>query len=140
MSILSCFSKNKSKKYYFVASVRDALEEVPASLKREKGLPDNYKYENHDRRCWGFFQSKDKAIQAVEENWTDLNEAGYYKYAVVEPHYEGLLNPVPGEEMWFRAKYILVGADGEKKRKVCDGYERCETPKWAEQTCGWAIS
>lgn len=100
-------------KYYFIASVRDD--------------------ENHDSRCWGFFTSKDKAIQAVTENWTDMNEAGYYKYAVIEPHYEGLINPIIGEDIWFVAKY-------DKEKKMCLGYEQCEKPKFAEGFSGWTIS
>jgi hypothetical protein len=130
MSILNCFSHNK--KYYFIASVRDTLQEVPDELKKLKNLPDDYKYENHDSRCWGFFMSKRKAIHAVTENWTDMNEAGYYKYVVIEPHYEGLLNPIPNEDIWFRAVY--------NKQKICLGYKECERPDWAIDTVGWAIS
>lgn len=138
MNIMNFFSR-KPKKYYFIATVRDARQEVEDIIKKAKGLPDDYKYENHDSRCWGFYRSKKKAIQAVTENWTDMNEAAYYHYAIIEPHYEGLINPVIGEEMWFKAKY----EEREDKRgtyKMCVGYEPCDVPKWAEHTCGWALS
>jgi len=137
MNIMNFFSRKR--KYYFIASVRDAKQEVDDIIKKAKNLPDDYKYENHDSRCWGFFRSKKKAIQAVTENWTDMNEAAYYHYAVIEPHYEGLINPIIGEEMWFKAKY----EEREDKRgtyKACVGYEPCDVPKWAKQICGWTIS
>lgn len=138
MNIMNFFSR-KPKKYYFIATVRDARQEVEDIIKKAKGLPDDYKYENHDSRCWGFYRSKKKAIQAVTENWTDMNEAAYYHYAIIEPHYEGLISPVIGEEMWFKAKY----EEREDKRgtyKMCVGYEPCDVPEWAEHTCGWALS
>lgn len=138
MNIMNFFSR-KRKKYYFIASVRDVKQEVDDIIKKAKNLPDDYKYENHDSRCWGFFRSKKKAIQAVTENWTDMNEAAYYHYVVIEPHYEGLVNPIIGEEMWFKAKY----EEREDKRgtyKMCVGYEPCDVPAWAKQTCGWTIS
>ena len=138
MNIMNFFSR-KPKKYYFIATVRDARQEVEDIIKKAKGLPDDYKYENHDSRCWGFYRSKKKAIQAVTENWTDMNEAAYYHYAIIEPHYEGLINPAIGEEMWFKAKY----EEREDKRgtyKMCVGYEPCDVPEWAEHTCGWALS
>ena len=103
--------------------MRDAKQEVDDIIKKVKNLPDDYKYENHDSRCWGFFRSKKKAIQAVTENWTDMNKAAYYRYAVIEPHYEGLINPIIGEEMWFKAKY----KEREDKRgtyKALDTYHR----------------
>lgn len=142
MNTLNCFSqrmnnpfrkRRKPQKYYFIASVRDIMEELEPELKKLRGLPDDWKYENHEHRCWGFYLSKDRAIRAVTENWTDMNEAGYYKYAVIEPHYEGLINPIINEDIWFVAKY-------DKEKKICLGYERCERPKWAEHVCGWTIS
>ena len=131
MNILSCFLHNK--KYYFIASVRDVMQELEPELKKLRGLPDDFKYENHDHRCWGFFTSKRKAIRAVIENWTDMNEAGYYKYVVIEPHYKGLLNPIPGDDIWFKAIY-------NDKHNQCLGYKECEKPDWAKDTVGWTIS
>lgn len=136
MNIMNFFSRKR--KYYFIASVRDAKQEVDDIIKKVKNLSDDYKYENHDSRCWGFYRSKKKAIQAVTENWTDMNEAGYYRYAVIEPHYEGLINPIIGEEMWFKAKYEKRTDD--KEEYYCTGYEPCEVPEWAKQICGWTIS
>lgn len=44
-----------------------------------------------ETRTWGFYSDKDTAIQAVLENRTDLYEAGWYRYAVVEAVHEGLI-------------------------------------------------
>ena len=137
MNIMNFFSKKR--KYYFIASVRDAKQEVDDIIKKAKNLPDDYKYENHDSHCWGFFRSKKKAIQAVTENWTDMNEAAYYHYVIIEPHYEGLISPIIGEEMWFKAKYEKR-TDDRGQYSYCVGYEPCEVPEWATQTYGWAIS
>lgn len=137
MNIMNFFSRKR--KYYFIASVRDTKQEVDDIIKKAKNLPDDYKYENHDSRCWGFYRSKKKAIQAVTENWTDMNEAGYYRYAVIESHYEGLINPIIGEEMWFKAKYEKC-EDKCGTYKMCVGYEPCGVPEWAKQICGWTIS
>lgn len=137
MNIMNFFSNKR--KYYFIASVRDAMQEVDDIIKKARNLPDDYKYENHDHRCWGFFRSKKKAIQAVMGNWTDMNEDAYYHYVVIEPHYEGLINPIIGEEMWFKAKYEKR-TDSRGEYNYCIGYEPCDTPKWAKETCGWTIS
>lgn len=137
MNIMNFFSRKR--KYYFIASVRDAKQEADDIIKKARSLPDDYKYENHDSRCWGFFRSKKKAIQAVTENWIDMNEAAYYHYVIIEPHYEGLISPIIGEEMWFKAKYEKR-TDGRGQYNYCVGYEPCEIPEWAKQTYGWAIS
>ena len=50
---------------------------------------------------------------------------------MIEPHYEGLLNPIPNEDIWFRAVY---------NGKTCLGYKECEKPDWAKDTVGWTIS
>ena len=66
MNIMNFFSRRR--KYYFIASVRDAKQEVDDIIKKARNLPDDYKYENHDSRCWGFFRSKKKAINKLNEN------------------------------------------------------------------------
>ena len=111
-----------NKKFWFIASVREN------TAYREDGS--SYKY--HDSRCWGFFEDKEKAIKAVEENWTDMNEAGYYPYAVIESVSEGLLTVVdnPEETIWFKAIY--------KDNKFIK-YEITEQPEFAKDFVGWTI-
>lgn len=77
-------------------------------------------------RCWGFYTDKDTAIQALHENWTNMEET-VYKYAVLEGHLEGIAH-LTGYQQWFKF-------DIEKK-----GYFEIEKPKPAEHFCGWSIS
>lgn len=120
------------KKYYFIASVRVYKEKWPEGTKNYKGEDVGGKeYEQHESRCWGFYTSKKKAIRAVEENWSDMNEAGYYKYAVIEELMEGLLQCCLSDKaMWFEAKY---------DNNHFLGYKKCELPKFADHVCGWTI-
>ena len=109
------------KKFWFIASVR---EEVAYRA-------DGSSYVYHDSRCWGFYSNKKKAIKAVEENWTDMNEAGYYPYAVIEEIAEGLLQIYTSSKaLWFKACY---------DNGYCE-YKKCETPEFAKGIVGWTIS
>jgi hypothetical protein len=121
------------KKYYFIASVRVYKEKWPEGTKNYKGEDAGGKeYEQHESRCWGFYTSKKKAIKAVEENWTDMNEAGYYPYVVIESATEGLLTVVnnPEDTIWFKAIY---------KDKEFIKYEITEQPEFAKGFVGWTI-
>ena len=40
-------------------------------------------------RTWGFFSDKEKALETLKHNYTDLWET-VYDYAVLEPYYEGV--------------------------------------------------
>lgn len=127
---------------WFVATVRDAKQEVEDCIKEAKGLPKDYKYENHDSRTWGFYYDLGKALKAVHENWTDMNEAGYYDYAVIEPHDVGLLGveKAVSNTLWFKAEYEERKTDKGTPYKCCTRYVECSTPSWAEHTVGWCLS
>ena len=43
-----------------------------------------------DHRVVGFYEDLETAKKAVEENWCDLYEDGYYKYAIIEEQEPGL--------------------------------------------------
>ena len=74
-------------KIYFVATCRDIKKD-------ELGWLDY----GGAHRVVGFFPDMETARKAVEENWCDLYEDGYYKYAIIEEHEDGLYsiceNPV----------------------------------------------
>ena len=53
------------------------------------------------RRCVGFYHELESAITSVEENDMDINEAGYYHYAVIEKVNIGMYN-FAMEELWFK--------------------------------------
>lgn len=83
------------KKYYFIATVRE----------EHAYRKDGSKYTYYDNRTWGFFTSKKKAIRAVKENWTDMNECGYYPWTVIGTYTEGLLSRCYEPELWFKENY-----------------------------------
>jgi hypothetical protein len=120
---------------WFVASVRDHDEIIP-KIEGKEELAGTV-YHNHDSRCWGFFYDLETAMEAIRNNVTDLNEAGYYAYAVIEPKKQGLCYVEPScSNRWFKAKY---GTDKDGN-KICTGYVDCEEPEWAKQIVGWTIS
>lgn len=120
---------------WFVASVRDHDEIIP-KIEGKEELAGTI-YHNHDSRCWGFFYDLETAMEAIRNNVTDLNEAGYYAYAVIEPKKQGLCYVEPScSNRWFKAKY---GTDKDGN-KICTGYVDCEEPEWAKQIIGWTIS
>ena len=57
--------------------------------------------EKHGYRCVGYVSKLEDAIDIVESNSGDLNEAGYYPHAVIENVEEGIYqydqNPI-----WFK--------------------------------------
>lgn len=53
---------------------------------------------------WGFFKTKEIAIQAIKENWTDLFEVGHYTHGVVSEIEEGI-SSFPRKQWWYKADY-----------------------------------
>jgi hypothetical protein len=51
-------------------------------------------------RCWGYYFDRAVAEKAIEENWTDMSEMEYYKYAVLVEQGQG---PLPEQEelQWY---------------------------------------
>lgn len=127
---------------WFVASVRDAKQQVADCVKEALNLPKDYTHECHDSRTWGFYYDLGKALEAVHHNVTDLNEAGFYDYAVIEPHDVGLLSieKAVSNTLWFKAEYEELKDKNGKPYKCCTGYKECPTPPWAEHTVGWCLS
>ena len=66
-------------KAYFVATANDCIKDKLGWLDWGKS-----------HRIVGFFKDLETAKQAVEENWGDLYEDGYYKYAIIEEREDGL--------------------------------------------------
>lgn len=73
--------------------------------------------EKHGNRCVGYVSKLDEAIDIVKNNYADLNEAGYYPYAVIENVEEGIYrydqNPI-----WF------------KFNETMETYEKSERPSF----------
>ena len=51
-------------------------------------------------RCWGYYFSRKTAAEAIEGNWTDMSELGYYRYGVLGSLGEGPL-PSQKELQWY---------------------------------------
>jgi len=85
--------------------------------------------ERQRHRCWGWYKDLEDAVKAVEKNHTDINEAGYYPYAIIEKVPNGVL-PVGVEEIhWFKWK------GGREK----GGYVKITKPVWSKNICNWSI-
>lgn len=63
-----------------------------------------------DRRTVGLFETRQEAVECVLANHGDLEEAGWYQFAVVEPLPLGLY-PVndPSERTWFEYHQTAQG-------------------------------
>ena len=103
----------KNQEYYFITVFRRL--EID-----ELGWPDT-----GEERTWGFYRSKKKAIQALHENWTDMEETIYH-YAVLEGHYEGIAH-LSGYQQFF-AFDVSKG-----------GYFEIETPKGYEHFAAFGL-
>ncbi len=75
-------------------------------------------------RCFGYFKSLNKALNAVSKNTGNMVEC-FYDYLILEEIGEGI-HALSKEIMWF--KYDLVS----------NSWEKCKKPKWAV-CCNWAI-
>ena len=76
-------------------------------------------------RCWGFYTSKDTAIQALHKNKTDMWET-IYDYAVLEEYYEGISAPT------LRRQFFKF--DEEKY-----GYFEIDEPETVKHTWNFAL-
>lgn len=72
-------------------------------------------------RTVGFYNSFEKAEKAVENNYGDIYECGYYNYAVIENIEEGLY------QYDFKGKWYRWNEDN-------DAFERCERPNRIEDS------
>lgn len=76
------------------------------------------------RRCVGYFDTEEEAVQCVLENWHDIWEC-IYVYAVIEPQGPGL--------------HPCDGIDRERFFWWNSGYMEINRPHWAENVCNWGI-
>jgi len=75
----------------------------------------------NDKSFVGWFKSRAKAMNCVNNNTCDLNEAGVYEYARISFIPEGIYMP-PEEDIWFKFnpdskryeawKALVLGSDG----------------------------
>ena len=53
-----------------------------------------------DQRTWGYYKEREMAVQALHENWTDMQET-LYSYALIEKIEEGI-SATANERQWFK--------------------------------------
>lgn len=53
------------------------------------------------QRTWGFYSERERAVQALHENWTDMWET-CYDYAVIEKYDEGISHYNFKSRQWFK--------------------------------------
>jgi hypothetical protein len=104
-----------------------------------------------ESRTVGYFWKFDDARRAVEENWGDIHEDGYYRYALIEAMSEGLYPTdtigQPERETWYNwvaAHTVPVhdptkGHYGLSDRFIEAGYQRCEKPDKFKRVSCWAV-
>jgi hypothetical protein len=78
-------------------------------------------------RCWGYYFDLELAKKHVVDNVTDIAEANYYNYTVIELVDEGILPLETKEIQWFKYNVDI------------DKYEECEKPEWSYGVCNWSI-
>ena len=89
---------------YFVATIRNIDIEGPIGT-----------------RVVGYFNTYLDATKCIEENWGDLYEDGYYKYAVIEGVEPGLYKSVESEPVfykWINDRYTKIEKPVELKSFV----------------------
>ena len=72
-------------KIYLIATIRDIIENQPECS-----------------RVPGYFEDLDTAKKCIEENWGDLYEDGYYKYAVIEDVEPGLYKSSESDPIFYK--------------------------------------
>jgi len=77
-------------------------------------------------RTVGFAHKLPDAIKWVEENALNINEEGYYPYAVIEPIKQGIYN-FDHIEYWY------------KFNREKDSYEQCPKPERFKNVVSWGM-
>jgi hypothetical protein len=77
-------------------------------------------------RVWGFYYDREKCVQALHENATDMHE-GCYDYAVMESYHEGICGAVHGSVQWFQ---------WDKEQQ---GYFEIPVPDRESHTCSYCM-
>ena len=76
-------------------------------------------------RTVGYFETPEDARKCIEENWGDIYENGYYKYAVIEDAEPGLYSTAESSPIFFKWK------DG--------GFKEIERPVELQHIFGFTI-
>lgn len=95
------------------------------------GISVNNRKEIIDARDFGYFSDVSKVEEILDKNITDINEAGYYEYALIETKQINCLYPdaykKPGDIRLFRysskkESYIEILDKDERQRTIKNLY------------------
>lgn len=92
----------------------------------------------YDSRCFGYFEDKDRAMQAVEENWGDMHECSY-NFLVIESLGQGIhpdttSDPGCENEIWFKWE-----GEPQPTDPFFGEWVKIKKPKWSDRIVNWAI-
>jgi hypothetical protein len=104
-------------KAYFIGTFRDLYKD-------DLGWP-----QLPGMRVVGYYEDLETARKCIEENWCDLYECGYYKYAVIEDIEPGLYQSTESNPIFFKW-------EGDEKT---GGYKEIERPEILKSTFGFTI-
>jgi len=95
------------------------------------GDPDVCERNVFDSRCFGYYDTREKAVDAVINNVSDIQEC-YYDYVVIEELEQGI-HPLPNDLINYTHETWFVWNKNEEK------WVRCEKPTFSDRTCCWAV-
>jgi hypothetical protein len=110
---------------YMVASVR-----IVRDINGEKDGETN-------PRTWGWVATEEEARKAVAMNAGDLNEANYYKYAVIEKLASGIFCVDMEQIAWF--EWVNNPVPLGKPNKYEGEWVEIPQPEWAKNVMGWTL-
>ena len=90
----------------------------------------NAKGEIQRHRNWGYFLDYETAEEVILKNITDIFEAGYYNYGLINEMPPGITIGHKKKEHWFKAEYGEADIDDEGYIKITSNptVRRCEKP------------
>lgn len=83
-----------------------------------------------DSRTVGFYRSLEDADECLKNDWGSLDEAGYYRYAIIERVMEGLYNLHNSDKKreWWHKRDCKFNA-----------WYPIEKPNKVKHICNWSI-
>ena len=91
-------------------------------------MPSHSTWEQNRHRCWGWYPTLAMTKDAIKNNYGDMHENHYYRYAIIERVHAGVCGGgIISKQWWFE----WTGEGDEVKRIDC--------PKEYEGICGWGL-